>query len=285
MDPLIVVFGFGVGVLVGMTGVGGGSIMTPLLILVFGVKPVLAIGTDLGYAAITKTLGGWRHLRSGAVDMPLAMWMAVGSIPGALFGVGIIEKLNIDEDALILMVAAAVLFTGLMTVGRALLMPPKNERHTIEMTGSERVKAVVLGVAVGIVLGMTSAGSGALIAVGLLLLFRMNPRRVVGTDVFHAAVLLWAAALAHLASGNVDFGLMGNLLVGSLPGVWLGSSLADRVPTKTLRELLGGVLVCAGIALMTKAGAGWPAIGGAVIAAGIVAVAVARRGASLPDRA
>ena len=276
MDPLIVLFGFGVGVLVGMTGVGGGSLMTPLLILVFGVKPVLAVGTDLAYAAVTKTLGGWRHLRSKAVDVSLATWMAVGSIPGALGGVAVLESLDVDENALILMVAAAVLFTGLMTLGRALLLPPRNERHTIEMTGADRVKAVVLGVAVGVVLGLTSAGSGALIAVGLLMLFRMNPRRVIGTDVFHAAVLLWAAALAHLVSGNVDFGLMGTLLVGSLPGVWLGSSLADRVPVRTLRELLGGVLVCAGIALLAKAGAGLPAIAGAAVAAVVVVIAIAR---------
>ena len=253
MDPLIVVFGLGVGILVGMTGVGGGSLMTPLLILVFGVKPVLAIGTDLGYAAITKTLGGWRHFRSGAVDMRLALWMAVGSIPGALGGVVIIEKLHIDENVLILIVAVAVLFTGIMTVGRALFMPPKDERHTIEMTGNNRIKAVVLGVSVGIVLGMTSAGSGALIAVGLLLLFRMTPRRVVGTDVFHAAILLWAAAIAHLIGGNVDFELMANILLGSLPGIWIGSSLADRVSSDRLRELLGGVLIAAGIALVTKA--------------------------------
>ena len=253
MDPLIVVFGLGVGILVGMTGVGGGSLMTPLLILVFGVKPVLAIGTDLAYAAITKTLGGWRHFKSGAVDLRLALWMAVGSIPGALFGVGVIEQLDIDEDVLILMVAAAVLFTGLMTVGRALFMPPKDERHTIEMTGGDRIRAIGLGLAVGVVLGMTSAGSGALIAVGLLLLFRMNPRRVVGTDVFHAAILLWAAALAHLVGGNVDFELMANILLGSLPGIWIGSSLADRVSNDRLRELLGAVLICSGIALITKA--------------------------------
>jgi uncharacterized membrane protein YfcA len=140
-----------------------------------------------------------------------------------------------------------------MTVGRALFMPPKNERHTIEMTGNDRVKAILLGVSVGIVLGMTSAGSGALIAVGLLLLFRMNPRRVVGTDVFHAAILLWAAALAHLVGGNVDFELMVNILLGSLPGIWIGSALADRVSTDRLRELLGAVLICSGIALVTKA--------------------------------
>jgi uncharacterized membrane protein YfcA len=254
VDPLIVVFGFGVGILVGMTGVGGGSLMTPLLILVFGVKPVLAVGTDLGYAAITKTLGGWRHLRSKAVDVKLAGWMAVGSIPGALFGVALIEKLELDENVLIAIVAAAVLFTGAMTLARALLLPPKDERESIDMDlPSNRVKAAGLGVSVGIVLGMTSAGSGALIAVGLLMLFRMTPRRVVGTDVFHAAVLLWAASLAHLVSGNVDFELMGNILLGSLPGVWIGSTLADRVPQSALRHILGTVLMAAGVALMIKA--------------------------------
>lgn len=267
----MVVFGFGVGVLVGMTGVGGGSLMTPLLILLFGVQPALAVGTDLGYAAITKTLGGWRHFRSGAVDMRMAGWMAVGSVPGALGGVALLAVLGIEEDALILLVGAAVLITGLMTLGRALLMAPGEEVHRVEMTGRAKAKAALLGVAVGIVLGMTSAGSGALIAVGLIILFRLQPRQVVGTDVFHAAVLLWVAALAHLVSGNVDFVLMGTLLLGSLPGVWIGSGLADRVPASTLRHVLGGVLVCAGVALLTKAGASLVlAIAAAVVVAGTV---------------
>lgn len=271
-------FGFGVGLLVGMTGVGGGSLMTPLLILLFGVKPALAVGTDLGYAAITKTLGGWRHFRSGAVDLPLAAWMAVGSIPGALGGVAVLEALDIEEDALILAVGAAVLVTGLMTIGRALLTEPGDEVDTVHLTRRAKGKAVLLGASVGVVLGLTSAGSGALIAVGLIMLFRMRTRRVVGTDVFHAAVLLWAAALAHLASGNVDFGLMGTLLVGSLPGVWIGSGLADRVPGTTLRHVLGGVLVCAGVALLTKAGAALPlAIGSAVLAGAIIVVILRRR--------
>jgi uncharacterized protein len=274
----MVAFGFGVGVLVGMTGVGGGSLMTPLLILLFGVKPALAIGTDLAYAAVTKTLGGWRHFRSGAVDMAMAGWMALGSIPGALGGVVLLEALDVDEDALILLVGAAVLITGLMTLGRALLLPPRDEVHRVAFTTRAKVKAVVLGFCVGVVLGLTSAGSGALIAVGLIMLFHMRPRQVVGTDVFHAAVLLWAAALAHLVSGNVDFGLMGTLLLGSLPGVWIGSGLADRVPATTLRHVLGGVLVCAGVALVTKAGATLPlAIGAAVVTAALIVVLLRRR--------
>ena len=118
--------------------------------------------------------------------------------------------------------------------------------------------AVCLGIFVGFVLGITSAGSGALIAVGLILAFRLVPTRVVGTDVFHAAILLWAAAAAHIVSGNVDFGLAGNILVGSVPGVWLGSHWSVRVPADVLRATLAIVLIGAGLALLGKAGAGIP---------------------------
>ena len=270
------VFGLGVGILVGMTGVGGGSIMTPLLILVFGVKPVLAVGTDLAYAAITKTVGGWRHWRSGTVFAPIAWWMAVGSIPGALAGVAILEWLHDEhgvsfDDTLLVMVGIAVLFTGLATLGRAILLPTaaERERDGFEIENRHRLAAIGLGWAVGIVLGVTSAGSGALIAVGLIIGFRLSPRRVVGTDVFHAAVLLWAAAIAHLVSGNIDFGLMGNLLLGSVPGVWIGSGLTTRVKPAALRPVLGSVLTVAGVALLGKAGATVPAI---VLGAGALAI-------------
>lgn len=115
-----------------------------------------------------------------------------------------------------------------------------------------------VGVSVGFVLGMTSAGSGALIAVALIMLYRLTPRRVVGTDVFHAAILLWIASLAHLASGNVDLLLAGNILIGSIPGVWIGSGLATRLPEGTLRPALGVVLLAAGLALLNKAGLDFP---------------------------
>lgn len=262
MDPLIVLFGAGVGLLVGMTGVGGGSIMTPLLILAFGTKPVVAVGTDLAYAAITKTLGGWRHWRAGTVDLPLALWMAVGSVPGALVGVGILELLrratDVDFDQLVLvLVGAAVLVTGVATVGRVVLVrdAAARERDSIPMARRHKLAAVGLGLSVGTVLGLTSAGSGALIAVGLIIGFRLTPRRVVGTDVFHAALLLWVAALAHLITGNIDLGLMVNLLIGSLPGVYAGTALGTRAPDALLRPLMGVVLCVAGTLLCLKAGA------------------------------
>ena len=290
MDPLIIGFGFGVGVLVGMTGVGGGSIMTPLLILIFGVKPVVAVGTDLAYAAVTKTLGGWRHLRSGGVDLPIAGWMAVGSVPGALGGVVVLEYLhsrlgNDFDDTLILLVGAAVLLTGLMTLGRSLLTPnaAQRERETIRMVRKHKLAAIALGLSVGFVLGVTSAGSGALIAVGLIMIFRLTPHRVVGTDVFHAAVLLWAASFAHLVSGNIDYGLMGSLLLGSLPGVWIGSGLTTKVSGSMLRKVLGGVLVAAGIALLAKSGQIVPAVVSVALVAAVVATILFRRRPAVAD--
>jgi uncharacterized protein len=265
MDPLLIVFGLGVGLLVGLTGMGGGSLMTPLLILVFGVKPVTAVGTDLAYAAVTKTVGGWKHFRQRTVDVSLSTWMALGSVPAAIGGVYVLTLL---EDAygssfdtiLLAAVAAALLVTGAAVLARALFLPrlTARERHTIELERRHKVSAVVLGVFVGFVLGVTSAGSGALIAVGLILVFRLVPTRVVGTDVFHAAILLWAAAIAHLVAGNVNFALAGTILIGSVPGVWIGSHLSIRVPTASLRTALGIVLIGSGLGLASRAGAGIP---------------------------
>src|SRR5680860_637315 len=281
MDPAIVAFGLGVGVLVGMTGIGGGSLMTPLLILVFGIKPITAVGTDLAYGAVTKTVGGWRHLRQGTVDMSLSMWMAVGSVPAAIGGVYVLDLLETaygDEfdSILIVVLAITLLFTGVMTLTRALFLKALHdkERDTVEMSRRNKVNAVVLGGLVGFVLGVTSAGSGALIAVGLILLFRLVPSRVVGTDIFHAAILLWAAAAAHLVAGNVDFALAGNILIGSIPGVWVGSNLTLRVGNSVLRTTLALVLIGAGLALLSKAGVGIPGVVIGVFPAAIAVMVV-----------
>ncbi len=288
MDPATILFGLGVGLLVGMTGMGGGSLMTPLLILVFGVKPVTAVGTDLAYGAVTKTVGGWRHLRQGTVDMKLSAWMALGSVPAAIGGVYVLDLLERAhgedfDELLITLLAVALLFTGVMTLARALFLKKLHgrERDSVEMTTRNKVSAVGLGCVVGFVLGVTSAGSGALIAVGLILLFQLVPTRVVGTDVFHAAVLLWAATAAHLVAENVNFGLAGNILLGSVPGVWLGSSLSVRVPTAALRTTLAIVLLGSGLGLLAKAGTGVP---GAVLGAFPVAVAIVIIGVTVRDR-
>lgn len=285
MDPMIVLFGLGVGILVGMTGIGGGSLMAPLLIVVAGIQPVVAIGTDLAYGAITKTVGGWRHLRAGTVDMRLSIWLAVGSVPGSLVGVYILNRLHAaygeDFDPVLLTLIAVMLFVvAIAIIFRALFLSKliARERDTVELRARTKVLAVVIGATIGVLLGLTSVGSGALIGLALILIFQMTPHRVVGTDVFHAAVLLWVAGFAHFASGNVDLLLTANILVGSIPGVWVGTWLMQRVPAHGLRPALGCVLLGSALAVMTKAGIDIPvtAIVGAPLAVGLFAAVLYR---------
>ncbi|MEA2297805.1 MAG: uncharacterized protein QOF77_741 [Solirubrobacteraceae bacterium] len=279
VSPTLAVFGLGVGILVGMTGVGGGSLMTPLLILVFGVKPVTAIGTDLAYGAVTKTVGGWRHWRQKTVDLSMSTWMAFGSVPAAVAGVFVLKKLERSEgagfDSTILVLVAIALLLCAVTMLARLFFPAVSDREqeSATLTPARKVLATSLGVVIGFVLGITSAGSGSLIAVALILLFRLTPRRVVGTDVFHAAVLLWAAALAHLVAGDIDFGLAGNILVGSIPGVWLGTRWSVLVPVGALRVALGLLLLGSGLALLAKAGASVPTPVLAVFPVSVLALA------------
>ncbi len=259
MDPAIVFFGFGVGFLVGLTGMGGGSLMTPLLILVFGIKPVTAIGTDIFYAAVTKTAGGWRHFRLKTVNLPLTWWMAAGSVPSAIAGVWVLDilkdRLGDDLDETVFaMLAACLMVVGAITLLRSLFLAGKiAEREDFEVHTRHKVAAVAIGATTGFVIGLSSAGSGTVIAIMLIAVYRLTPQKVVGTDVFHAAILLWAAGVAHIFSGNVDFELATNILLGSVPGVVLGSNMSVKWPQGILRTALGVVLIAAGVALLSKA--------------------------------
>ena len=259
MDPALIIFGFGIGALVGMTGMGGGTLMTPMLILLFGVKPVTAIGTDIFYAAVTKTVGGWRHLRKGTVNLGLTFWMAIGSVPASIAGVWLISVMQtaIGEEELDSIVYAllggTLLMVGIITLARALILSNLiEERDDFEIKRRHKVAAVVIGATCGFVIGVTSAGSGTVIAILLIAIYRLTPQKVVGTDVFHAAILLWAAGLAHWVGGNVDFVLAGNILLGSIPGVIVGTHYATRAPTGFLRTALGVVLVASGIVTVQK---------------------------------
>lgn len=285
IDPVVVAFGLGVGILIGLTGIGGGSLMTPLLIVVIGTNPVVAVGTDLAYGAVTKTLGGWRHLRAGTVDLGVSKWLAFGSLPGAVVGVLSLSSLHHaygkDFDRVLLACVAAMLVIVAATViFRAVFLPrlAERERERYAFTAASRAGAVAIGFVLGAILGLTSVGSGALIGLALIAVFRLTPRRVVGTDVFHAALLLWVAALAHLAVGNIDFALMGQILIGSLPGVLIGSALIGRVPAGALRPTLGAVLLGSALAVVSKAGLHVPVgvIFGAPLAVGALALAVDR---------
>jgi len=266
-SPLMVIgFGLGVGILVGMTGIGGGALMTPLLVLFVGTPPVTAVGTDLAYGAITKTVGGFKHWRHKTIDTALSTWMAFGSVPAAVAGVYVMRLLErhfggkMFDTVMLYLLAGAIGFTGIVTLIRVFFLKHliAGERTSVPMTTRNKVAAVLLGCSVGFVLGITSAGSGSLIALGLILIFRLTPHRVVGTDIFHAAIVLWAAAIAHIVAGNVDYALAGTILVGSIPGVWIGSQMVVRLPAGTLRTVLGVVLVGAALGLLSKAGVRMP---------------------------
>jgi len=284
MDPAIIFFGLGVGVLVGMTGMGGGSLMTPLLILIFGIQPTTAIGTDIFYSAVTKTVGGWRHLRMKTVNLELVKWLALGSVPAAVGGVAIVSVLQdqIGEDRLDSLVYAVLggtlLMVGVITLTRALILRNLvEERDRFDVERRHKLAAVLIGATTGFVIGITSAGSGTVIAILLIAVYRLAPRKVVGTDVFHAAVLLWAAGIAHWIGGNVDFVLAANILLGSIPGVVIGAALSGKAPQGFIRTALGVVLVGSGIVTIQKGDPNvWP-IAALVAALGFGAILAAPR--------
>jgi uncharacterized membrane protein YfcA len=279
MDPAIVLFGLGIGVLVGMTGMGGGSLMTPLLILIFGISPTTAIGTDIFYAAVTKTVGGWRHLKMKTVNMDLVKWLALGSVPSAVGGVILVSWLQTKvgearlEELVYAVLGGTLLMVGVITLARALILRNLiDERERFEVERRHKVAAIVIGATTGFVIGITSAGSGTVIAILLIAVYRLAPKKVVGTDVFHAAILLWAAGIAHWVGGNVDFVLAGNILLGSIPGVVIGASLSDKAPQGFLRTALGIVLVGSGIVTVQKGDPEvWP-IAAAIAAVGLAAI-------------
>lgn len=280
----IVFFGLGIGILVGMTGMGGGALMTPLLILLFGVSPTTAIGTDILYAAITKTVGGWRHLKMKTVNMGLVWWLAAGSVPGAVFGVQLVSILQdqLGEDRLDSLVYAVLggtlLMVGIITLLRAMILARTiQEREDFELKRRHKVAAVLIGLTTGFVIGVTSAGSGTVVAVLLIAVYRLTPKRVVGTDVVHAAIVLWAAGIAHFGHGNVDLGLVGNILIGSVPGVVIGASLMNKVNQDVVRIGLGLVLILSGILTVQKGDPlVWP-IAAAVAGIGFTLILMAPR--------
>src|SRR5581483_7842992 len=243
--------------LVGMTGMGGGSLMAPVLVFLLGVKPIYAVGTDLAYSAVTKWVGGFKHYRQGTVDMGIVRLLALGSVPGSLLGVGAIQHvhrlLGADSDALVLRALGLVLIMVATTmvvrpiVGSAEDQPDKRLRFgRVRLSRAGRAATVVLGLVVGFLVGLTSVGSGTLFVAVLVTFYPLALHRVVGTDVLHAALLTSVAGLAHLSAGNVELGLMLNLLLGSPPGVWLGAAISSRASLRLLRPLLGLVLLVSG---------------------------------------
>ena len=251
MDPKLAVAGLLIGLLVGATGMGGGSLMTPLLILVFGFNPTVAVGTDLFHGAIFKSVGAVRHRRLGTVQARLSWWMLLGSAPASLVGVWLSTHLRLGSTSVeSFVLGAALMAGGFGTVLKGLMRFREHADNAFTMTRRDRVAAVAIGVFGGFVVGLTSVGSGVFFGLTLLFVFPLRSSKVVGTDLFHAAALLWIAGIGHLVAGNVDLRAAGALLIGSIPGVLIGSSVSVRLSDRRLRFALGTVLVLSGVKLV-----------------------------------
>lgn len=248
--------GFAVGLLVGLTGVGGGALMTPLLISSFGVAPQVAVGTDLLYAAITKTAGSWHHHISDRVEWPIVLRLAAGSVPASILLLAVIASVHLDTAELARWIRMG-LTVALPLSGIAIVVYPILTRipmREIDIETRPRTLATVLfGVALGLLVTLTSVGAGAIGVSVLAALYPLLPaKRIVGSDVAHAVPLTLVGGLGHLGLGNVDVGLLLALLCGSIPGILIGSRLAGMAPEWVLRPLLAVMLFYAAWVLFNK---------------------------------
>ena len=248
IDPLYVASGFGVGLLVGMTGVGGGSLMTPLLILLFGVHPSTAVGTDLLYAAATKTGGSLVHGVARSIHWPAVMRLASGSIPASVVTLLVLWQFELNGDSGRRLVNLVLCFALILTATSLIFRKAIMDRYRRRMEGLDAsttgYATVVVGIALGVLVSISSVGAGAVGVTALLLLYpRLPMSSIVGSDIAHAVPLTLVAGIGHWALGSVDWPLMGVLLIGSLPGIIIGSYWAVRVPETVLRLLLATVLI------------------------------------------
>lgn len=258
MDLMYPLAGFAVGAIVGLTGVGGGSLMTPLLVLLFGISPSVAVGTDLLYAAITKAGGTVAHSLKGTVDWAITRALALGSIPAAgltLFLVHTYLPGGVGGASHLISFALGI---ALVLTAVALIFRKKiqafAQRHAPAVPNPQRTfwLTVFTGAVLGALVSISSVGAGALGVTALFFLYPHLPaHRIIGSDIAHAVPLTLVAGIGHWYLGSVDWALLGSLLIGSLPGIWLGSQISAKVPEKILRPILAGMLVLVGSKLIT----------------------------------
>jgi hypothetical protein len=247
IDPLYSLSGFVVGALVGMTGVGGGALMTPLLILLFGVHPATAVGTDLLYAAATKAGGSLVHGYARSIDWRVVRRLATGSIPATVVTLAALSHFNLDGDGarslITLMLAVALLLTASVLVFGEPIIRMYRARVAELEPARTATNTILVGLLLGVLVSITSVGAGAIGVVALVLLYPHLPiAKIVGSDIAHAVPLTLLAGLGHWMMGSVDWHIIGSLLAGSLPGIFVGSYFAIRVPERALRLVLAVML-------------------------------------------
>jgi uncharacterized protein len=259
-----------IGAIVGLTGMGGGSLMTPILVILFGFKPTYAVGTDILHGAIFKSFGAIRHRRLGTVHARLTAWMFLGSGPLSLAGVGVatLIKHQYGESAQSIesyavggaLVAGGIGFLAKTFIKRGM----KASDKPFLLSRRDKVLAVAIGAVFGFVVGLTSVGSGTFFGLVMVLVYPLTMPKIVGTDIFHAAALLWVAGIGHMVGGNVDYHATAWLLTGSIPGVLISSRFTVRLPDVILRISLGTILVLSGLKLLNVPEAQWILLGGLI---------------------
>jgi uncharacterized protein len=266
-----------VGVLVGLTGMGGGSLMTPILIILFGFNANVAVGTDILHGAVFKSFGAVRCRQLGTVHARLAAWMFLGSGPMSLIGVAVASALGDGaQQAESYAVGAALVLGGIGLVMKTFIkrgVQPSDAPFLLARR--DKVIAMTMGAVFGFVVGLTSVGSGTFFGLVMVLVFPLTIPKIVGTDIFHAAALLWVAGFGHLIRGNVDLHAMAWLLIGSVPGILLASKFTVRIPDDVLRLGLAGVLALSGLKLLQVPESKWVlGVGLALVLGGLLTYGV-----------
>ena len=259
MGAELILAGLVVGALIGATGMGAGSLMAPVLISLFGTSAVAAVGTDLLYSATTKAVGGWRHLTLNTVDTELAWWMAAGSVPASLAGVFTLHELVGADNPAVQERLKTAIGVALLLVAAIVLMRTFGALHGHSLSGHAldgpltrnlKLLAVGVGLVFGYVFGLTSVGAGAFFGIALIMLFPLSTHRIVGTDLFHGALVTVPAAIAsYFLLPNVHLETVGYLMLGSIPGILIGSQVMVTLPERALRGSLATVLAFSGLKL------------------------------------
>ena len=251
---LLSLFSFFIGIIVGLTGIGGASLITPMLIFLFQVPPSIAVSSDVVAATLMKFVGGFKHWEQKTVDMQVVKWLAFGSVPGSLFGVGILHFIkrtgehNLDHIMLQL-VGMMILFVTLLALAQLLLLTffpnfklPELPKFDLK-TKLGQALAMSIGAILGCLVGLTSVSSGSMFALVLIAFFQLDARKLVGTDISQAAILLFFTALGHITLGTVDWSLVLPIWLGSVPGVLVGAKLCQLAPQRPLRFIIYAILL------------------------------------------